>query len=45
MLACWNEDPKGEYFKKHLARIPDYLWIAEDGMKVQVLIEFHSFMF
>ncbi|KAJ4879374.1 Amyrin synthase LUP2 [Raphanus sativus] len=35
MLACWNEDPKGEYFKKHLARIPDYLWIAEDGMKVQ----------
>ncbi|VVA91556.1 unnamed protein product [Arabis nemorensis] len=35
MLACWIEDPNGEYFKKHLARIPDYLWIAEDGMKVQ----------
>ncbi|KAJ4868108.1 Amyrin synthase LUP2 [Raphanus sativus] len=35
MLACWNEDPKGEYFKKHLAKIPDYLWIAEDGMKMQ----------
>ncbi|CAH8388869.1 unnamed protein product [Eruca vesicaria subsp. sativa] len=35
MLACWNEDPNGEYFKKHLARIPDYLWIAEDGMKLQ----------
>ncbi|KFK33872.1 hypothetical protein AALP_AA5G071200 [Arabis alpina] len=36
MLACWNEDPNGEYFKKHLARIPDFLWIAEDGMKVQI---------
>ncbi|CAE5957669.1 unnamed protein product [Arabidopsis arenosa] len=35
MLACWTEDPNGEYFKKHLARVPDYLWIAEDGMKVQ----------
>ncbi|KAL6144348.1 hypothetical protein ACLB2K_055042 [Fragaria x ananassa] len=35
MLACWAEDPNGEYFKKHLARIPDYLWIAEDGMKMQ----------
>ncbi|XP_024032006.1 beta-amyrin synthase-like [Morus notabilis] len=35
MLACWVEDPNGEYFKKHLARIPDYLWVAEDGMKMQ----------
>ncbi|XP_023645602.1 amyrin synthase LUP2 isoform X2 [Capsella rubella] len=35
MLACWNENPNGEYFKKHLARIPDFLWIAEDGMKLQ----------
>nr|QJA18433.1 oxidosqualene cyclase 2 [Andrographis paniculata] len=35
MLACWVEDPDGEYFKKHLARVPDYLWVAEDGMKVQ----------
>ncbi|KAL8135110.1 beta-amyrin synthase 2-like [Apium graveolens] len=35
MLACWVEDPNGEYFKKHLARIPDYLWIAEDGMTMQ----------
>ncbi|KAG9147624.1 hypothetical protein Leryth_015706 [Lithospermum erythrorhizon] len=24
MLACWVEDPNGDYFKKHLARIPDY---------------------
>ncbi|KAM1430091.1 hypothetical protein ACFX2I_046204 [Malus domestica] len=35
MLACWAEDPNGDYFKKHLARIPDYLWVAEDGMKMQ----------
>ncbi|GKV26784.1 hypothetical protein SLEP1_g36019 [Rubroshorea leprosula] len=35
MLACWVEDPNGDYFKKHLARIPDYLWVAEDGMTVQ----------
>lgn len=36
MLACWVEDPNGDCFKKHLARIPDYLWVAEDGMKMQV---------
>ena len=36
MLACWVEDPNGDSFKKHLARIPDYLWVAEDGMKMQV---------
>ena len=36
MLACWVEDPTGDYFKKHLARIPDYIWVAEDGMKFQV---------
>ncbi|KAJ9549992.1 hypothetical protein OSB04_022535 [Centaurea solstitialis] len=35
MLACWVEDPNGVYFKKHLARIPDYIWLAEDGMKMQ----------
>nr|AUZ98404.1 beta-amyrin synthase [Trachyspermum ammi] len=35
MLACWVEDPNGDYFKKHLARIPDYIWVAEDGMKMQ----------
>ncbi|KAI9185997.1 hypothetical protein LWI28_012872 [Acer negundo] len=35
MLACWVDDPNGDYFKKHLARIPDYLWVAEDGMKMQ----------
>ena len=37
MVACWAEDPDGEAFKKHLARIPDYLWVSEDGMTMQVL--------
>ncbi|CAI8583857.1 unnamed protein product [Vicia faba] len=35
MLACWVEDPNGNAFKKHLARVPDYLWISEDGMTMQ----------
>lgn len=43
MLACWVEDPNGDYFKKHLARIPDYMWVAEDGMKMQVIM--HPFVF
>ncbi|GLT54381.1 hypothetical protein SLA2020_275840 [Shorea laevis] len=36
MLACWVEDPNGDYFKKHIARIPDFIWVAEDGIKMQV---------
>nr|UXX25230.1 OSC [Aloe vera] len=35
MLCCWAEDPNSDAFKLHLARIPDYLWVAEDGMKMQ----------
>ncbi|XP_062174281.1 beta-amyrin synthase-like [Alnus glutinosa] len=35
MLACWVEDPNGDSFKKHIARIPDYIWVAEDGIKMQ----------
>ena len=35
MLACWVEDPNGDHFKKHLARVADYIWIAEDGLKMQ----------
>ncbi|KAF4404575.1 hypothetical protein G4B88_005961 [Cannabis sativa] len=35
MLACWAEDPNGEYFKKHIPRIADYLWVAEDGINMQ----------
>lgn len=35
LIACWVEDPDSDAFKRHLARIPDYLWVAEDGMKMQ----------
>nr|AYV65359.1 2,3-oxidosqualene cyclase [Oryza rufipogon] len=35
-LACWVEDPSSEAFKCHIARVYDYLWIAEDGMKMQI---------
>lgn len=36
MLTRWVEDPNGDGFKKHLARTPDYLWLSEDGMTMQV---------
>ncbi|KAJ8471618.1 hypothetical protein OPV22_025961 [Ensete ventricosum] len=35
MLCCWIEDPNSEAFKLHLPRLYDYLWMAEDGMKMQ----------
>ncbi|KAI9396458.1 hypothetical protein POPTR_004G132500v4 [Populus trichocarpa] len=35
MMACWAEDPTSDAFKFHLARVPDILWLAEDGMKTQ----------
>ncbi|CAJ1949080.1 unnamed protein product [Sphenostylis stenocarpa] len=35
MLCCWVEDPNSESFKLHLPRIHDYLWIAEDGLKMK----------
>ncbi|XP_011034491.1 PREDICTED: lupeol synthase-like isoform X2 [Populus euphratica] len=35
MLACWVEDPNGDYFRRHLARIKDYVWLGEDGIKMQ----------
>ncbi|KAM0916428.1 hypothetical protein ACQ4PT_010185 [Festuca glaucescens] len=35
MLACWIEDPNSEAFKLHIPRIYAYLWVAEDGMKMQ----------
>ncbi|KAK1290952.1 Cycloartenol synthase 2 [Acorus calamus] len=35
MLCCWVEDQNSEAFKLHLPRIYDYLWVAEDGMKMQ----------
>ncbi|KAL5540144.1 hypothetical protein UlMin_042368 [Ulmus minor] len=35
LIATWVEDPTSEAYKLHLARIPDYFWIAEDGLKFQ----------
>ncbi|PUZ44468.1 hypothetical protein GQ55_8G101900 [Panicum hallii var. hallii] len=35
-LACWVEDPNSVAFERHIARVYDYLWIAEDGMKMQI---------
>ncbi|GFS36488.1 cycloartenol synthase 1 [Actinidia rufa] len=35
LIACYVEDPNSEAYKRHLARIPDYFWVAEDGMKMQ----------
>lgn len=35
MLCCWFEDPGSEAFRRHLPRLHDYLWLAEDGMKMQ----------
>lgn len=35
MMCSWAENPNGDDFKGHLSRIPDYLWLAEDGMKSQ----------
>ncbi|XP_059636758.1 lupeol synthase-like isoform X2 [Cornus florida] len=35
LIACWVEDPNSEAYKRHLARIPDYFWLAEDGLKMQ----------
>lgn len=36
MVCCWAEDLNSDAFKRHLARIPDFLWLSEDGMKAQV---------
>ncbi|MED6175482.1 Lupeol synthase, partial [Stylosanthes scabra] len=35
MLACWIEDSNSKACKHHLARVPDFFWIAEDGLKLQ----------
>ncbi|KAM0850553.1 hypothetical protein ACQ4PT_053002 [Festuca glaucescens] len=35
MLACWIDNPTSEAFKLHIPRVYDYLWLAEDGMKMQ----------
>ncbi|KAE8652477.1 probable oxidosqualene cyclase [Cucumis sativus] len=35
MVCCWVEDPNSEAFRRHIPRVKDYLWLAEDGMKMQ----------
>ncbi|KAK4493064.1 hypothetical protein RD792_018106 [Penstemon davidsonii] len=35
LIVYWVEDPDSESYKRHIARIPDYFWVAEDGMKLQ----------
>lgn len=35
LSVYWHEGEKSENFKKHTDRIWDYLWLAEDGMKMQ----------
>ncbi|KAL3533220.1 hypothetical protein ACH5RR_006741, partial [Cinchona calisaya] len=35
MVCCWVEDPNSVAIKLHLSRIKDYLWVAEDGMKMK----------
>jgi squalene/oxidosqualene cyclase-like protein len=36
MIARWHADgPHSEAFKAHQKRVEDYLWLAEDGMKMQ----------
>nr|WNA08418.1 lanosterol synthase [Cyclocarya paliurus] len=37
LMARWVEDPNSEAYKLHLARLPDYYWVAEDGLKIQGL--------
>ncbi|XP_047075430.1 cycloartenol synthase-like isoform X1 [Lolium rigidum] len=35
MICRWVEDPNSEAFKLHTERIYDFLWVAEDGMKMK----------
>ncbi|KAK2980823.1 hypothetical protein RJ640_020475 [Escallonia rubra] len=35
MVCCWVEDPNSTVNKFHLSRVKDYLWMSEDGMKMQ----------
>jgi lanosterol synthase len=35
MLCVWvTEGPESEAFKKHVERIPDYMWMGRDGFKM-----------
>ena len=39
LIARWVEDPNSEAYKRHLARLPDNYWVAEDGLKIQVIMQ------
>ncbi|KAI7985830.1 Cycloartenol synthase 2 [Camellia lanceoleosa] len=39
MICCWVDDPNSMANQLHLSRIKDYLWVAEDGMKIQVFYQ------
>jgi len=45
MLCCWIENPNSDAFKRHLARVADFLWVGEDGMKVRVIEYFSRTLF
>lgn len=34
-LPASNFDMNDEAVQNHIMRVPDYLWVAEDGMKMQ----------
>uniref|UniRef100_A0A0E0J0U2 Terpene cyclase/mutase family member n=1 Tax=Oryza nivara TaxID=4536 RepID=A0A0E0J0U2_ORYNI len=38
MVCCWIENPNSNAFRRHLPRIHDFLWLAEDGMKSKVYV-------
>ena len=44
MVCCYIENPNSKAYKHHLSRIKDYLWVAEDGMKMQVPIDIICFL-
>ncbi|GKC23915.1 dammarenediol II synthase-like protein [Tanacetum coccineum] len=35
MTCWWADNPNGDEFRYHLAKVPDYLWIGEDGITMK----------
>lgn len=39
MLVIWHIDgPDSASFREHIFRVDDYLWIADNGMRMQVYL-------
>ncbi|XP_066358596.1 achilleol B synthase-like [Miscanthus floridulus] len=38
IICRWVENPNPDVLKRHIARIHDYLWIAEDGMNSKISV-------